>query len=142
MSIIRSTIADLAKMLKVHHDQAEDVLLSDTSAKRALKISRRGFFIGAGAVGAGVCVSVPSLADDCCWQPGLVMDAAREIVAKEWARQMALGERLKAEVAYMNYEDLREKLRGLAAAVVVLPPGFEVEFIAPNYLVSRAKVSI
>ncbi|HWA29145.1 MAG TPA: hypothetical protein VG734_26075 [Lacunisphaera sp.] len=43
----------LANLLRVRRDQVEDVLQSEASARRALMLSRRGFFVGAGAVAAG-----------------------------------------------------------------------------------------
>lgn len=52
MGLIQATIETLASVLGCRQDQAEDVVHSHASARAAM--SRRGFFMAAGAVAAGV----------------------------------------------------------------------------------------
>lgn len=54
MSIILSTLRDLARTLGCGEQQAETVVREERSARVAL--SRRGFFQAAGAVTAGICL--------------------------------------------------------------------------------------
>ena len=62
-SIVRATIADFGKMLRVPAGDAEDALHSERAAHAVL--TRRNLFAAAGAMAAGTLVSVPVASVEC-----------------------------------------------------------------------------
>ena len=59
LNVLRATISDLARVIGCSREQAPEVVHSERSARRSFEISRRGFFIGAGAVAAAAAFSFP-----------------------------------------------------------------------------------
>ncbi len=57
MSVVLAGLRELARTLGCGAHQAEDAVREERSARAAL--SRRGFFLAAGAVAAGVCMPLP-----------------------------------------------------------------------------------
>lgn len=74
--IIRATIDYLAHALGVESGVAEEVLRSEASAREQVRLSRRGLFLGAGAVAAGRAFSFAPLDDERMIR--MVMVAAKE----------------------------------------------------------------